>query len=223
MSKKVTNSRKKSQEKNECLQVLGCICCGTVHNLIPYDIDNFYDPIKHLNFYKPISRFNISSDLVPVCLRCSIEFQRWLYVYSYFKKVRFLSSIIFLLSIIGLITIISSHLLLTISIISIATYLIIFNFQLSKKIKSMDCNPHDFIHISKNQILLRHYGTKRWLKYEEWIKETIYYRLYLEEGTKIPAIHYQCSDFTNCCYCGAKVLKDDIKCVKCEKYLPLIS
>ena len=86
----------------------------------------------------------------------------------------------------------------------------------------MDNNPHDFIHISKNQIHLRHQGTKRWLKYEEWIKETIYYRLYLKEGINIPTIHYQYSDFTDCCYCGAKVLKDDIKCVKCEQFLPLI-
>ncbi|MHA1104913.1 MAG: hypothetical protein ACTSPN_04235 [Promethearchaeota archaeon] len=227
MNNKAANDRIYSfkadnQKKIEFLQVLGCICCGSVRNLIPYDIDNFYCTIKHLNVYQPLEKVQTNSDFIPVCIRCSIEFQRWMFFYSNFMKIKFFCIIFYLLSVIGILTLISSHLLQTISIILITTYFFRLNFHLSKKINCLDYDPHDFIDNSKSEILLKHQGSKKWLNFNEWIKETIYYRLYIKEGNKIPTINYHCSDFTKCCYCGAKVLKNDIKCVKCERFLPLI-
>ena len=225
MDNKATNNSfiVSNQEKIEFLQVLGCICCGSTRNLIPYNAADFYNSLTHLSVYKPLERLQINSDFIPVCIRCSIEFQRWMFFYSHFFKVKFISSFIYLLSVIAILALISSHLLQIVSITLINTYFFRVNFYFSKKIKCLDYNPHDFIDASKSDVLLKHKQTNRWLKYNDWIKETIYFRLYIEEGKKIPTIRYQCSDFTKCCYCGAKVLKDDIKCVKCEHFLPLLN
>jgi len=227
MSKKITDDRFSrvitiNDDKVELLEVLGCICCGSIHNLIPYTIDGFYSAIVHLSYYKPLKKFKIHSDFIPVCLRCSIEFQRWIFFYSNFIRAKLFGGFFYILSVIGILTLISNHLLQIISITIITAYFLSFNFHLSKKIKYMEYNPNDYIDISKKKVFLKHQGTKTWLKYEEWFKETIYHRLYIKEGSDIPKIRYQCSDFINCCFCGAKVLKNDIKCVKCEQFLPLV-
>ncbi len=227
MKQKVSNNRKNSfavgnHEAIEILPVLGCICCGSDHNLIPYNVDNFYSSLTRLNVYHPLQRLQINSDFVPVCLRCSIEFQRWIFFYSYFFKVKLYNVFIYLSSIIVIFTLISSHFWQFTCIALTTTCFFKVNFHLFKRIKNLNYNPHYFIYIHKNEVRLKHRWTQRWLKYDEWVKETIYYRLYIEEGNKIPTINYQNSDFTECYYCGAKVLKKDIKCVKCEQFLPLM-
>ena len=59
---------------NSILSVLKCVKCGSHHNLFPYPINQLKDFIKIKRKFKS----RISSTLfIPLCFRCTDEFERW--------------------------------------------------------------------------------------------------------------------------------------------------
>jgi hypothetical protein len=212
-------------QENEMInsfQILKCLCCGTYNNLVPYPIYKLL--YKKFNFKTLIARqYKNKNILIPVCLRCSIEFQRWKNFRSYYIR-RLLEIASYMIILGGLILLYLSNLIILAFLFGVLIVsLVYYGWKDFQRLNRMEYNPVNFIQITgEDQIKFKSHKLQKFVDHEEWLREVIYERYYEKEGQGLKGYKQADFKFTTCLFCNAKVRKQDIKCFKCGQYLPLL-
>lgn len=207
---------------NDDFKVLKCIKCGYQHNLVQFAIKIIYNS-KIKKKSRSYNRNKISSLYIPVCMRCSLEFQAWKrFKRNFYHSI--IKNIICFLIIFPLIWSIYHDFWFRLIILMLfASIFFIGGFKLFLKLKKMEYNPKRYMNFDKEgNFNVKPEQSEDWKIYIEWLKETFYENVYLKMNCASPLLNSQRSTIINCTYCGAKVMKKDIKCFKCGKLLPLI-
>lgn len=206
----------------ELLHYVKCVKCGAHHRLIPLNFNDILG-VKRNKESRSLKSSNIVNTLVPVCTRCSLDFQRWKRFDTKYKRKMYKCTIYCSFTILLIFDIIISSLFGFILFCIIAGIWIFYNLKQWRKSKQMEFYPQNYIHYAKDgSISLKSNFSSRWIKLSEWLKEAVYERVYLLEAVDIPYVSYTKNDFVQCVYCGSKVLRSSITCFRCEKILPLV-
>lgn len=208
---------------NKILGVLKCAKCNSHENIVPY-------PIKQLSSYliegknKSQIKKKISQSLfVPICLRCTIEFDRWKRIKRNNTRKKYLNLLYILIFSVICYLLVDNLIILISSIIIFSIWLLRNVINESIYLKKMDYNPRKYM-IFKNfdKLFIKSEKSPNWVEFIQWIKDVLYERIYVMECSDIRFISHNKDEFINCVHCGAKVKKSDIKCLKCDNYLPLV-
>ncbi|MFX1407718.1 MAG: hypothetical protein ACFFC9_09420 [Promethearchaeota archaeon] len=202
-------------------KVLKCIKCGYVHNTIPLTLESLLNKKSVINRESKY-KYRIHNLSVPVCMRCMLEFQAWKrFKSNLFKSI--LKRIIFIIFLIFVISNIYNNINEILIIISIfGGILIVYYVNLYKKLRKMEYNPKKYMKFDKKGYLyVKPENSSFWKEYIDWLKDTIYELWYLNEFYNSPKLNERQMQFINCIYCGERVKRNDIKCFKCGKLLPL--
>jgi hypothetical protein len=208
---------------SQILGVLKCIKCNSHENIVPY-------PIKKLSSFiiagqsKPQIKKKISHSLfVPICLRCTIEFDRWKRISNNNIRKKYLNLIYILIFSIICYLLVDNLFILIASIIIFSIWLLMNLIHETGNLKKMEFNPRKYMMFEDfDKLYIKSEKSPCWVEFIEWIKDVLYERIYLMECSDIKFISSNKDEFIKCVHCGAKVKKSDIKCLKCNNYLPLM-
>ena len=213
----------KSQDEfyRNSFQFLKCLKCGSYKDIEPISVSIFYNKIKAKRI-KRKSKYSVNSLAIPTCPRCNYEFKRWKRFQHNLKRQFFINLVYFFISSLFVWSIWRNFVIqISFSIIFIIT-IIIISVNSSLKLKHMEYNPLKFFHFTKDGYFRVKNEYRDWIAYLDWIKETIYERVYLNECEGLTYIKNKNTDYIKCVYCGAKVRVHDVKCFKCNRLLPII-
>ena len=203
-------------EIESTLKFLKCFKCEVNRNLIPYPIDEIHKS-KIKKFRK--NKLNV---FIPICLKCSLEFQRWKRFNKNYKR-KNIESLVYIITTFSLIWVMIENFWVNFSLlILIIGILINYNFQSRKYQKKMEFYPKKYIYYSKDEdIYIKPENSLVWIPYLEWIREIMYEGYYQEKCEKAFYEINQDSNILKCIHCGVTIRRFYTKCHKCGNLLPL--
>ena len=204
---------------NSILSALTCLKCGSNHNMVPYPINE----IKKFVILGKINKSKISSTLfVPLCFRCSTEFDRWKRYKANLKRARIRYSILLILISLSIYFLTDNLWLFFSAELCLLIMLLTNYFKATKYVDQMEYHPRNYMYFKDyDRFYVKPENSDKWLEFIDWIRETLYNQIYIKECKDISFMKINKEDFIKCEYCGAKVSKNDVSCIKCTRLLPL--
>jgi hypothetical protein len=187
--------------------------------MVPYPVNQ----IKKFVIQGKINKSKISSSLfVPLCFRCTTEFERWKRYKANLRRTRIRYSIILGLISLSIYFLIDNLWLFLSAETSLIIMLVTNYFKATKYVDKMEYRPRNFMYFEDyDKFYVKPENSEVWFEFIDWIRETIYNQIYIKECKDISFMKIKKEDFIKCEYCGAKVSKNDVSCIKCARLLPL--